>query len=351
MIRIYNDTKIYVQCTGDTVSGGAELLHQLVSYLRNHGMNAYMVYFGKNTTTIADDYKDYNIELADHIEDSPHNISILYEPCFNQALKKTSIQIILWWLSVDFFFKTNQHTLALRDLWSFNKKVALIQFFKRLAKLFVKRKNFFFNTLSIKKLINANVLSAYQSEDAQNFLQNKGFKETVPLKDYINKEHFKAIETANREDIVLYNPKKGFEFTRKLIKRAPDINWVPIINMSRHQVIETMKKAKIYIDFGFHPGKDRLPRECAMNGLCVITGRRGSAAYFEDVWIENKYKFNGSISEIDKILNTIRNTLKNYEQAITDFAFYRNQIQKEESEFEQQVKNIFLNDSLKNNSF
>lgn len=33
-------------------------------------------------------------------------------------------------------------------------------------------------------------------------------------------------------------------------------------------MILTMRKAKVYIDFGFHPGKDRIPREAVMCGAC-----------------------------------------------------------------------------------
>ena len=72
---------------------------------------------------------------------------------------------------------------------------------------------------------------------------------------------------------------------------ANDINWVPLQNMTRSELVNVMRVAKVFVDFGYHPGKDRLPRECAANGCCVITGMRGSANYFEDVPIPSKYKF------------------------------------------------------------
>lgn len=122
---------------------------------------------------------------------------------------------------------------------------------------------------------------------------------------------------------------------------APDIEWKPIINMTRQQVIDVMKTAKLYIDFGNHPGKDRLPRECAMNGLCVITGSRGSARFFEDVWLENKYKFDERKSSKAEILNRIKETLKKYDECIDDFAFYRYKIMKEKAEFETQINELF----------
>ena len=66
-----------------------------------------------------------------------------------------------------------------------------------------------------------------------------------------------------------------------------------------------------------------MPRECAINGCCIITGKKGSAAFFEDIPIKNKYKFLDNDKSIPDIVATIRWSLKNYEQATTDFDDYR----------------------------
>lgn len=347
MIRIYDDTKIYVQCPRNVQSGGAELLHQLVSYLRDNGKDAYIVYYiGENRDTVPEDYKKYNIAIADAIEDNSHNISVLYETLFYQAAENTKIQKILWWLSVDNYYRCGTEFLTVCEIAKWNKSLALDVFVRRLGNLFVRGRNQFKGKLSIADFSRLDVLSAYQSEYAQHFLQANGFREMVPLKDYINVEHCSGFDIEGREDIILYNPKKGFEFTQKLIKAAPDLQWIALENMTREQLIDLMKRAKIYIDFGNHPGKDRLPRECAMNGLCVVTGSQGSARYFEDVWIENRYKFNESTARISEIVLRLRSILKNYQHDINDFKYYRNQISKEKAEFEEQAKELFLNQAL-----
>ena len=51
--------------------------------------------------------------------------------------------------------------------------------------------------------------------------------------------------------------------------------------MTPEQVVDLMSESKVYIDFGNHPGKDRIPREAVINGCCVITGVRGSARFKE----------------------------------------------------------------------
>ena len=110
---------------------------------------------------------------------------------------------------------------------------------------------------------------------------------------------------------MLYNPKKGIEFTRQLIEAAPDLNWVPLENMSNEEVRGKLKTSKVYIDFGDHPGKDRFPREAAISGCCVITGKRGSAAY-DDVPIPE------------------------------DFDGYRSTIKAEKNKFIEDVRSIFM---------
>lgn len=341
MITIYPDTKIFVQCPAGACTGGAELLHQIVDYLRNKGKDAYIVYYGPKSKTIPNDYKKYNIEVASNVEDSNHNISVLYEPLFSQVADGSGTQKILWWLSVDNFYDSGAYFLPFIDLVKFDKKKAFQVLIRRFGKLIIKRQNDFRHTVSIKQLANSNALSCYQSEYAHYFLCNNGFKEMMPLKDYINTEHIKSLSKEGRDNIVLYNPKKGKAFTEKLMKLAPEIRWKPIINMTRSEVIEAMQTSKVYIDFGNHPGKDRLPRECAMNGLCVITGSRGSAGFFEDVWLENKYKFNEKRANKRDIIKRIKETIENYETAIDDFAFYRHRIALEQKEFECQLDELF----------
>lgn len=340
MITVNRNSKIYVHCPAGIVTGGAELLHQLVSILRDNGYDAYVVYHGSKEHRIPNDYLCYNIKIIDTIVDECNNIEVFEEGHFDLAFKKNNTQKVLWWLSVDHFYSCCQDDITISDLFQFSPSLAKHQLLCRSKKL-LQGKNSFRASLSIKRLLSLNAVNCYQSEYAQNFLQTKGFKEILALKDFINTEHFGEFSIKNRKDIVLYNPKKGIEFTKKLIALAPEINWVPIQNLTRTQLIDLLKEAKVYIDFGYHPGKDRLPRECAMNGLCIITGMRGSARFFEDVTLPSKYKFDEKKITKESIITTIKDTLRNYETAIDDFALYRKLISQEKKDFEQQVKNLF----------
>ncbi|WP_216074700.1 hypothetical protein, partial [Acinetobacter baumannii] len=100
--------------------------------------------------------------------------------------------------------------------------------------------------------------------------------------------------------------------------------------------------AKVYIDFGEHPGKDRLPREAAMMGTVVVVGMRGAAAFDEDVTLPPAYKL-----AIDDRLPAAFGTL--IDAVMADFAThqtaqrrYRHIIEAEREVFAQQVRDVFF---------
>jgi hypothetical protein len=131
---------------------------------------------------------------------------------------------------------------------------------------------------------------------------------------------------------------KRAPLTLKLVEEAKDIQFVPIKKMPREEVIKLLQKAKVYIDFGYHPGKDRLPREAAILGCCVITGKRGSAKFFEDVPIPDEYKFEDKEESIPEIIDKIKDCFENYEERYKDFEYYRQFIKNEPQKFLEDFK-------------
>jgi hypothetical protein len=172
------------------------------------------------------------------------------------------------------------------------------------------------------------------------------FKELNPkyyLSDNLNEDFLKIrTDLSKKENILVYNPKRGFTFTEKIIKIAKDIQFIPLINMSREEVIKTLQRAKVYIDFGNHPGKDRIPREAVILGCCVITNKRGSAAFYEDVPIPDEYKFEDRDENIPKIVDRIRDCFDNYEERYKDFEYYREVARNGTQRFIENLRKIFV---------
>jgi len=337
MFRISSSTKIFVPCPAGAVTGGAELLHQIVDIINSHGREAFIVYLGDQPHDIPSDYQKYNIKIANKVVDDPDNIAVIYEGIFALALKIHKAQLMLWWLSVDNYFLCNRHTLIekLRYQISFPVKYTIRRI---IGETIINCLNPS-NVVSLPKLRKLNVAcNGYQSEYAREFLQKNGFKNLHSLKDYINDDNFEGNCPNAKENIVIYNPKKGIKFTTKLIDYAPDIRWVPIQGLNRSGVISLMRRAKVYIDFGNHPGKDRLPREAAINGCCIVTGKQGSAGYKD---VDIPYKFNQTTSDVPAIISILREILNDYNKYTSEFDHYRDLIRGEKSDFYRDCIDIF----------
>ncbi len=123
--------------------------------------------------------------------------------------------------------------------------------------------------------------------------------------------------------------------------RAPDLTFVAVQGLREAEVAQLLGQSMVYIDFGHHPGKDRLPREAASSGCCVIVGRTGSAAIFQDVPIADRYKIAMEPPDLDAAVACIRTTLDEYENRVDDFAMCRRAIAMERWTFAREVRIAF----------
>lgn len=161
----------------------------------------------------------------------------------------------------------------------------------------------------------------------------------------MNPVFFEApVDFSKKEDIVAFNPKKGKEFSDRIIAAANGkVKFVPIQDMTPAQVSDLLERSKVYIDFGEHPGKDRIPRESAMKGCCVIVGRRGSAEFFQDVPLEPRYKFDLNEFSPNAVVEVLKEIMNSFQECSKDFDRYRNIIRLNEKQFELEVEGIFGN--------
>lgn len=332
-IKLDKNAKIYVLCPAYSKTGGPELLHQLVKKLNDLDINATITYFDireedKNYRNSEFDIYTDKYSLVNEIEDKENNVLIIPEILNSIHISKKfkKIQKIIWWLSVDNFLKG----------YGISKPLKILGI-KAYIKMFFKGK-ILLNFGYIRK-IQYHLCQSYYAID---FLKNKKIKNISYLSDYINKSFLETNnENVAKEDIILYNPKKGLKFTKKIMEQSKELNWVPIQNLTTKQVRELLLKSKVYIDFGNHPGKDRFPREAAMCGCCVITGKRGSANFYEDVPIEAEFKYEDKQKNIPKIVEKIQQTVKYYDKEKVKFNNYITFIKNEERQFEEDVKKIF----------
>ncbi|HEY0185691.1 MAG TPA: hypothetical protein VGC09_23050 [Rhodopila sp.] len=97
---------------------------------------------------------------------------------------------------------------------------------------------------------------------------------------------------------------------------------MPLEGLDKASLAELLRQARIYADFGPHPGRDRIPREAAMCGAIVLTGRRGAAAFAADVPIPERFRPDeaaadfeaGAAALIDELLRSDTAFMESFEQ-------------------------------------
>lgn len=333
LIKLNSKSIIYVVCPPNFKTGGTELAHQLVWMLNAHNKKAFICYSTENRSVqICEEFRKYCSEFTvlSEVEDNEDNLIIFPEISTPLVKRYNNIRKAIWWMSVNNYTKNTYIQSAFKE---FGTKGAIKLIIKKIFRIGTQN-------LSMRELKNVD-LHFVQSEYAKDFLARYNLKGEY-LTDYINECYYDIdLDMLKKEDFVVYNPKKGFAITKKLIEQNPDIKWIPLINMSNEQMKETLKSAKVYIDFGNFPGKDRIPREAALSYCCVITGMKGAAGFEKDLPIQKKYKFKDPLNELSGISKLIRECFEKYDENIKDFEYYRQAVLSEKETFEQEVVNLF----------
>ena len=353
---------IYIIAPFNFSSGGPELVHQLAFILKNKlKKKVAMYYFPKAKNPVHRDFKKYKIKFVDNIVDDEKNILIIPEVYSNLkiALKYKKIKKIMWWLSVDNYLNSkfrNQYNRFLRSLIKLPYFLIYLFNFVTFYKfgLFTQKDYLYFfyrfinlNTSSEIKQINIHLCQSYY---ALNFVKNKiSNKSIFMLQDFHKKIFLNENKNLNKiiklkKNIICYNATKANDFMKRIISYNKGKIFFPLKNLSPTQMVEALKASKIYIDFGFHPGKDRPPREAALLGNCIITNFKGSAKFFKDLPFNNKFKFKEKYENLKLISELIDNIFTDYKNKLNEFKNYRKCILSEKQIFLNQldrIKHIF----------
>jgi hypothetical protein len=324
------DRKVLVVCPGGVLTAGPEALHQLAADLIRLGQPAEMDYhpFERRYET-PEPYHKYQVPIGTHA-DEPGNL-IVYPEIFSMlALRTKQAEAALWWMSVN-NFTCVRYGNPLRDRMRYWKNV-------------VKRKTPWGGVEALAPLHNF-----AQSEYARAFLAQHGILAQMlsdPIPVYTEPAYLRALparlHAAARSDTILYNPKKGAPVTARLMAAFPQWRFRPLVGLDREQLAQAFLEAKLYMDFGHHPGKDRLPREAALHGCCVVTARHGSAVNAVDVPIPDRYKLDVKDPAFVQRFGAIASeVLVHFDACTREFDRYRQVIAREPLEFDRQIVEAF----------
>lgn len=309
---------VFVVCPANSQSGGPELCHQLVHTLNSAEPGRAAIVYNpfelRHKTPPA--YSRYNAPAA-MIGDIADGATVVLPETYGSVLDRfPGARIVFWWMSVN-----NFHVAAAGAAGA-----------------------------QMEALRQRVDLHLYQSEYARSFLHTAHLEPVARLSDYLASDYIRAIGGARprqRRELVAFNPAKGIQRTGlifqalvKGVREAPKV--VALEGMSRDQIRQVLAETKVYIDFGEHPGKDRMPREAAAMGCCVLTNRRGAAGNQIDVPIPDDCKIDDRKPRFEmRAVGKIHKLLDDFHQQSPRFDEYRRVIASEPVLFEADAEAVF----------
>jgi hypothetical protein len=254
------------------LTGGPEAIHQAAQALNEQGVRADIAYYGAGASLHFDDgqllvtpppdnpcltaYAHYEPVVCRRILLRRHHLVVLPEAIAFQTAPFSRATVAVWWLSVD------------------NGAVP--------ADLFA-RKAFF---------ADRDLVHLAQSAYAADYLRSQGVTRTYPLGDYTDPAFTEVAPSGpNPDRVVAHNPAKGAELAAAFFAGDPAAVPLPLRGMTKEGIGAALRRARVYVDFGHLPGKDRLPREAAAAGAVVFVRRLGAGRFAEDFPVPDHFRF------------------------------------------------------------
>lgn len=320
--------KLVIFCP-ESITGGPEALHQLSASANEQGIPATTAYSGEHSSirvtsesllcdTNAPEefvkrYERYKPITSERISLDKETICIFPEILAGRAFSWPQSQGAIWWLSVDNFERTHPNLL---------------------------------NKTTLRSLLrDESIIHLYQSHYARKYLEDNGARSVYPLYDYTSccysQESPESFSNTKAIDFAFF-PRKGAELAKHFLSTGGDqLTRVPIQGMNEDQVKNALASSRIYIDFGHHPGKDRVPREAACMGNIIFLHEKGAACFFEDHPLHSDYIFTTRDVENGNLIERVNKALAEPAIHFERQSYYRQRIKMEKTEFDWQVKTIF----------
>ena len=319
--------KVYIVCPY-IKSGGPRSLHQLGKILFDSGIEVYMYYGYRGKESNAEEllYPDSKLKIAKKIEDNDKNLLIVPESDTGWLKKYKSVKKVIWWLSLNFYLNDNIWWRS-KFRTSFFHKPAITTL---LRYVHTKLKEPYINYVLPKNLKNIDY-QLYNCEYVHEYLLNQGVSESKmnylcgPI-DIEEKDEQEIINA--KENLIIYNPAKASPYMIEKIleymkNNYPKYKFKALKNLSHEEVLDYLKRAKVYLDLGYFPGPERMPREASMNYCNIITSTLGAAKNKFDVPIPEEFKFDLKKENVSQICELIVNMCENYSSYINKFDKYR----------------------------
>ena len=328
--RFRHDT-VVILCP-ELATGGSEALHQLGHAINTLGGRAVMAYFSRHSTIrMEEGLLQCRTQLAPAFQEHFSRYAPITEPAipltprslviFPEVLAKAARGFrhsprAIWWLSVDNAVVAEG---AMKD-----------------------------PAVRARLFADESLQHYYQSCYAQAYLLAEGARQVIPLFDYVERSYRLTAEAAAAKAAapgprtIAVFPRKGAALAAPFIEANPGLNFLRIENMTREQVGQALAGSSVYIDFGHHPGKDRVPREAALAGNVVFLHEKGAGAHHGDYPVDRYYLFSEGEVQSGALLERVHAALADYPAHLSRQSPFLQRIVLEQPQFMMQVVSAFV---------
>lgn len=339
--------KVFVMIPFNSTSGGAESLHQLVSCINEYGGSAFVVYcdaFRIRPIPTPEKFAAYCVPAAERVEDSPENLLVVPESFSGWIYRFKRMQKSIWWLSLDFYLFT---------IPSYHARHLMAKY--RIPGVFFPAVAAFSRMLrgrSYHLEDRQPILHFYNSEYVRRYLLSQSVPEAEMqyLCGMVSDRFLESARTdfrERKEKTALYNPAKdrgGYAqkvFATERIRRL-GLSLIPLAGLRTEQIVELMARSCLYVDFGYFPGPERIPREAVLLGCNIVTSAQGSAGNPVDVPIPSAYKFEPSEENIEKASEAVAELAEHYAAHYAEFDAYRQKVLGQKELFQNTIREYLI---------
>ena len=357
----------YVAAPFGDRTGGPEALALLVESMRQRDVEAYLIPMRNfRGRAIHPEYSVYDYAIADHMRytDDSHLVVTEVSPIesFTELRKTPDSHIWMLWLSVNnspipeakyyqadssccSFYPTDYPDAQLheaeiaRNWWPYDTQpltgratalrealrdpVSTGKASRSLRRATVESISIQFARRTVKRPINFGTQSYYGT----GFIRTHLDRESFMLTDYPRRPT--VAPQVKDPNLVVYNGAKGQWKINDLRNRLPHATFVPLENMSFHEVCETLARASLYVELGHMPGRDRLPREAALYGTPTVMLARGAGYCWSDFPLGVKYRIPYTIDWADKMAPVITAVLNDPTEITATQSSFRDWVEDE----------------------
>lgn len=309
------NNKCYILAPAQLVTGGPEFCQQVCRGLRDNGVDAQIFYDSSTSFPQAESY------------------SARYNNPYTQTITEKTGSIIVPEIYVKTLFQPKYRDFKKFILWA--------------------SVNFYLSTTSPEYLnvFPPNTFHLLPTKYAEEYLEfaHVPKENIITVPDYISQE-FLDLKTKekefekNKENIITFYIPKSNSFTSvvldQLLKEEKDYEIIPLKGYTTEELIKILSRSKIFLDFSYFPGNNRMHREASCCGNIIFTSQEGAARNKIDVNIPDKYKFEISEENVEKVKNEIKDCMKNYSTRIRDFDEHREEAFQEKEVFDKNIKKL-----------